>query len=184
MKLNCKVLLYLFLLLTLAVGCKKEKEKPVNPYGTTRFDTGMQRTAQDTTQILDETNKYVEALKNKQFDQALAMLCNFNEKGQPVPLTAEDKKSLMRVYKTYPVLNYTIDYFNIYSETDCEIAYKIEFFEKPKGMNIPNTISCILRPHRINGQWKLSVPQRYEDLSNSSVYQDTSKVVDDQSEKK
>lgn len=183
MKLNCKVLLFLFLLLTLAVSCKKEKNQAPNPYGTTRFDAGMTRTAQDTAQILNETNKYVEALKNKQFDQALSMLCNFDQKGNPVPLTDDDKQRLMRVYKTYPVLNYSIDYFSIYSEKDCEVAYKIEFFEKPKGMNIPNTISCILRPHRVNGQWKMSVAQRFEEPNNNLEYVDTSKLVDDKANK-
>lgn len=183
MKLNCKVLLYLFLLLTLAVSCKKKEKETPNVYGSSRFDGRMQRTAQDTAQILNETNKYVEALKAKQFDQALAMLCNFDDKGRPIPLTDDDKQSLMKVYKTYPVLNYSIAYFRIYSETDCEVVYKIEFFKKPKDMNIPNTISCILRPRRINGQWKFSVAQRFVEPNNNLEYVDTSKTVEDTANK-
>lgn len=176
MKLKHSVILLFVLLACLVTGCKKEKKSPVdNIYHSVRFDDGMQRTAADTTQILNETNKYVEALKAKQFDQALAMLCNFDKKGNPVPLTTQDKQQLMKVYKAYPVLNYSIEYFNIYSETDCEVAYKIEFFEKPKGSDIPNTIMCMLRPHRINGKWYMSIAKRFQEPDAiKHEYKDTS----------
>lgn len=176
MKLKHSVILLFVLLACLVAGCKKKEKSPVdNIYHSARFDDNMQRTSADTAQILDKTNKYVEALKAKQFDQALAMLYNFDAKGNPTTLTAKDRQQLMRIYQAYPVYSYSIDYFNIYSETDCEVAYKIEFFEKPKDSNIPNTISCILRPHRINGQWYLSIAKRFEEPNvKSKEYKDTS----------
>lgn len=158
-----KNLKYLFIVLVavMMVACGGEKKKsaeiaePVNP----RIDQTMEHSNMDEEELTYLATQYLDFLKAKDFESALAMLKSFDGKNV-VPLNEAQKNSLKRVYTAYPVFGYTIDDIVFYSETDTEIKYTIILFEKQYDDELPNTVKSILTPKRIDGAWNLCVDNR------------------------
>lgn len=158
-----KNLKFLFIVLAavMMVACGGEKKKsaeisePVNP----RIDQTMEHSNMDEEELTYLATQYLDFLKAKDFESALAMLKSFDGKNV-VPLTEAQKNNLKRVYTAYPVFGYTIDDIVFYSETDTEIKYSIILFEKQYDDDLPNTVKSILTPKRIDGAWKLCVDNR------------------------
>ena len=155
-----KKLLYVlpFFALLFAVACtggKKEGLKIAHP----RFDENMARTAQDSADVLNLTLRYLDLLKGGQYDEALNMLYTFNSEDSIIqPIADERRKELLSSFGTFPVLNYEIDTVLMYTESDTEVRYIYEFFKKPEGSTMPNTMNGTVCPHRYEGQWYLTVP--------------------------
>ena len=152
-----KTLYYVIPLFTLIAfaGCIGKKEPEKKP----RFSEQMSRTAEDSTAILNLTTKYLDLLKGEQFDEALQMLYAYNdEDGTVQPIDEERRNSLRSSYENFPVLDYEIDTVLLYSETDTEVRFKYQFFERPEGSPIPNVMHGNVCPHRIEGKWYLTVP--------------------------
>ena len=61
------------------------------------------------------------------------------------------------VFRTFPVLRYTIDSIIFNTETDSQVKYTIEFFEKQPGDTRPNTTSFFIKPMRVKGKWYLTM---------------------------
>lgn len=158
-----KNLKFLFIVLAavMMVACGGEKKKsaeivePVNP----RIDQTMEHSNMDEEELTYLATQYLDFLKAKDFESALAMLKSFDGKNV-VPLSEAQKNSLKRVYVAYPVFGYTIDDIVFYSETDTEIRYSIILFEKQYDDDLPNTVKSILTPKRIDGAWNLCVDNR------------------------
>ncbi len=158
-----KNLKFLFVVLATAmlVACGGEKKKsaevaePVNP----RIDQSMVHSNIDEEELTYLATQYLDFLKAKDFESALAMLKSFDGK-TVTALTEAQKNSLKRVYNAYPVFGYTIDDIVFYSETDTEIKYTIILFEKQYDDELPNTVKSILTPKRIDGAWSLCVDNR------------------------
>lgn len=144
----------LALLMLASCGGKKKKETilPVDP----RMDQRMSRTSKDTTMLLDMTKKFLETLKNNDIDGAISQLYEVKN-NNVMPLSAEREKEIRKTLATFPVLSYQIDELLLYSDSDTEVRYTIEFFEKPKGDNRPNTIKCSVNPTRVGGTWYLTI---------------------------
>lgn len=148
------VVMALALIIVASCGDKKKKETilPADP----RMDQRMVRTSKDTMMLLDMTKKFLETLKNNDIDGAMSQLYEVKD-NKVMPLSEERSKEIRRSLTTFPVLSYKIDELLLYSDSDTEVRYTIEFFEKPKGDNRPNTIKCSVNPTRVGGNWYLTI---------------------------
>ena len=61
------------------------------------------------------------------------------------------------VLRQFPVISYTCENIQFYSETDNQIKYKVQFFAKEPGVPRPNTTAMYLKPVRRFGAWVLTV---------------------------
>lgn len=159
------VVMSLALLMLASCGEKKKQEVklPVDP----RMDQQMSRTSKDTTMLLDMTKKFLETLKNNDIDGALSQLYEVKN-NNVMPLSAEREKEIRKTLATFPVLSYQIDELLLYSDSDTEVRYTIEFFEKPKGDNRPNTIRCSVNPTRVGGTWYLTIAKVAQENNNKN----------------
>ncbi len=144
----------LFVGVTACSGDKKGevRNRSVDP----RSDASMSRTHEDSTALLEMTKSYLEALKKNDIEGALDML--YDVKGEKVyPLSDARKDEIRKISKAFPVLSYNIDEMVLYSDSDTEVRYTIEFFEKKPGDKRPNTMKCAVAPRRVSGTWYLTV---------------------------
>ena len=148
------VVMAMALFVVASCGEKKKKETvlPTDP----RMDQTMVRTSKDTTMLLDMTKKFLETLKKNDIDGAISQLYEVKD-NKVMPLSAEREKEIRKTLTTFPVLSYKIDELLLYSDSDTEVRYTIEFFEKPKGDKRPNTIKCSVNPTRVDGNWYLTI---------------------------
>lgn len=158
------------LILASCLGKKNQSEIPGtenNSYDP-RYATEMSRTSKDSTTIRNLTIQYLDLLKGGQYDEALKMLYAYNEEDCTVqPIDKGHCKMLMSSYESFPVLDFKIDTLLMYSETDTEVRYSYQFFEKPADSPLPNTISGSVCPLRVNGEWYLTIPfAKNENISN------------------
>ncbi len=137
-------------------GGKKEKQGVIIPPDP-RMSGEMKRSAADTAEVLNLTRKYLDALKSKDIDAALSQLYEFRD-GSIYPLSDKRAAEIRQNVTDFPVLSYKIDKLLMYSDSDTEVRYTIEFFEKPVGSTQPNTLNCCVNPVRVSNKWYLTVP--------------------------
>lgn len=111
----------------------------------------------DTTAVYDLTAQFLELLKAKKVDEAVDMLYFLDADMQVVPLPDSLVERQKMVFRTFPVLRYTIDSIIFNTETDSQVKYTIEFFEKQPGDTRPNTTSFFIKPMRVKGKWYLTM---------------------------
>lgn len=147
------------ILVTFSCNSKKDKveaenkELPLDP----RESATMQRTMTDTLAVLYNTKQYLRLLQENKVDSALAML--YEASGDTVvPLSEVHKAEVLQNIQNFPVRKYKIDRLEMFSETDTEVYYTIEYFEKPESDPRPNTLQCVLAPKRVGYYWYLTIP--------------------------
>ncbi len=140
------------LILPLAVvcwSCRKggaEAEKPMF-------------TAEDTTEVLQLTQEYLDHVRDGEYDAATAMLHDIL--GDSVRCLSEEAEAGIREQQqTFPVLAYHLGDMEFNDNGRVWVSYDIEFFEKEPGSSIPNTIKLTFVPRRVNGQWYLELSER------------------------
>lgn len=138
-------------------GKKATKESGVNL--DPRASEYMQRSKVDTLALMHNTEEYLDLLKSGEIDQALDKL--YEASGDTVlPISQEKKEKIRNMMTVFPVLNYKIDTLLLFSETDTEVRYTIEFFEKAEDDPRPNTLQCVINPRRVGYYWYLTVSDR------------------------
>lgn len=159
------VVIALILFVVASCGDKKKPEVklPVDP----RMDQQMARTSKDTMMLLDMTKKFLETLKNNDIDGAMSQLYEVKD-NKVMPLSEERSKEIRKSLASFPVLSYKIDELLLYSDSDTEVRYTIEFFEKPKGDKRPNTIKCSVNPTRVGGNWYLTIAKVAQENNNKN----------------
>ena len=153
--------------LLIVASCGEKKKQEVKLPADPRMDQQMIRTSKDTMMLLDMTKKFLETLKNNDIDGALSQLYEVKD-NKVAPLSAEREKEIRKTLATFPVLSYQIDELLLYSDSDTEVRYTIEFFEKPKGDNRPNTIRCSVNPTRVGGTWYLTIAKVAQENNNKN----------------
>ena len=155
--------IFTFLLCLSSCSGEKKSEQRRNP----RFNPEMSRTAQDSADVLNLTLRYLDLLKGNQYDEALSMLFTFNSEDSIVqPISEDRRQELLNSFSTFPVLKYEIDTVLMFNEFDTEVRYIYEFFEKPEGSTMPNTMNGTVCPHRFDGKWYLIVPMEKRERRN------------------
>jgi hypothetical protein len=117
----------------------------------------------DTTEVLSLTNLFLNNLKYKKLDNAIAMLYYLNkEKIVALPKTLE-KRERMTMGELLGCPKYTIDNVIFLKETDCKVSITVTLFNKKPGENIPNQSGLIINPVRRNGKWYLTLADSQTD---------------------
>ena len=65
-------------------------------------------------------------------------------------------------------LNYTIDEVRFHKETDCQVRYSVELFEKAADDPVSNKVSFFIKPVRRDGQWYLTLADTESDSTHGS----------------
>jgi len=144
--------------LVFACSGKKEQAPVDDTYKDPRESEYMQRTNTDTLSVLYNVQKYLKFLQENQTDSAMAMLYELDN-DSVTPMSDKRKNEILQQLQVFPVLSYTIDQMQMFSETDCEVRYTIEYFKKEAGDPRPNTLQCVIKPVRIGYYWYLTIPE-------------------------
>lgn len=113
----------------------------------------------DTTEVLELATKYLDLVKNKQYDDAEAML-SVIENDSVMQLSDEQKRMIRGQQKVFPVLDYHLVDMEFINENRVHVTYAIEFFKKDPKDSIQNTIRLTFAPQRINAVWYLELLDR------------------------
>ena len=141
----------------------ESEEESLDP----RTNKYMQRSKVDTLALMHNTEEYLELLKDGKIDEALNKL--YEASGDTVlPISDNKKEEIRNLITVFPVLDYKIDSILMFSETDTEVRYTIEFFEKAEDDPRPNTLQCVINPRRVGYYWYLTV----SDKTYETNYQD------------
>lgn len=85
--------------------------------------------------LLDMTKKFLETLKNNDIDGAMSQLYEVKD-NKVMPLSEERSKEIRRSFTTFPVLSYKIDELLLYSDSDTEVRYTIEFLRNLRATTV------------------------------------------------
>lgn len=146
--------LLLLAVVLLTAGCKEPKKPTVEDL---ILQTDMELSKQDTVEVQQMADAYMELLKNKQYDEALKMVYYVDTLQDIIPIPEENKKTMKMMLKRFPVLSYHCDGIVFHKEMDSQIKYTIEFFKKEPGDDRPNTTAMYLKPMRKDGKWYLTI---------------------------
>ncbi len=123
------------------------------------MDTVPELTKTDTTEVIKLTEEYLEHVKNKEYDEAIAMLHEFTLK--EINQLSPEKDSIIRIQqKMFPVIDYELTDMKFENSRKVRITYAVEFFEKDPDDKIPNTIKLTFAPQRIAHVWYLALVER------------------------
>jgi len=130
-----------------------------NPY----YDSSMNRSAQDTASVIQLATQYLTFVKEKKFDEAIAML-HEKDSTNLKPLSDNRKKEILGNLNKFPVLSFTIEDFHLFSDQKSELHYVYEFMQKPEGSeSFPNTMKGALGFIRVGSTWYLTIPENLVD---------------------
>ena len=113
-------------------------------------------TAKDSAEIIKLTTQYLDLVKEKKNDEAIAMLHNI-VRDSIGAIAEEEAKELKETQKVFPVLEYKLNDIKFRNERYVEVTYEVEFFEKNPKEQMPNTYKLTFSPKRINGRWYLTL---------------------------
>ena len=121
--------------------------------------TGVEQTggpsADDSAAVVKLTVDYLEALKSKQYDEAVAMLHIIrNDSIFALPEDLVTKTNSQN--RMFPVLRYHINDVKFTDPTDCEVYYTVYFFEKAEDDDRPNYMHFGIHPRKVSGIWNLT----------------------------
>lgn len=110
----------------------------------------------DTAEVMSLTREFLDLLHNKQYEEAVNML-HVYENDSLKALSPTLRSTLIEQQQAFPVLDYSLVTFTFVDEHKVEVVYRIKFFEKPQGSDIPNTVDLHFAPLRINARWYLTL---------------------------
>lgn len=146
-------------------SCKSEKPK-TKLSEVLEFRNTL--TQQDTTQVLQLANGCMEYLKNKNIDQAVASLYEYNDSLNKIqPLSDISEKSVRHLFTVFPVLDYDLVYYSLQSETVNDVKYNVTFAEEEDIENNGRPVtSFMFNPVKVDGVWYLCVKKKGQEVDN------------------
>ena len=148
---------YIFIAILFAVfsfcSCKNQKKSHIAE--VIEFRNTL--TKEDTTQVLKLSNDCMELLKNKNIDQAVAMLYEYDDSLYQIqPLTESSIKSIKHTLKVFPVIRYKLSYYSLQSESINDVKYIITFSDEQESeQNGRPVTSFMFNPVKVDGVWYL-----------------------------
>lgn len=73
--------------------------------------------------------------ENNDIDGAISQLYEVKD-NKVLPLSAEREKEIRKTLTTFPVLSYKIDELLLYSDSDTEVRYTIEFLRNLRAIHV------------------------------------------------
>lgn len=116
-------------------------------------------TTQDTVAMLNLCDDAMEQLKQKNYDQVLANLFEYNDSTKEVtPLSENAHRRYERMFKMFPVMSYMRQYYSFMLEGCNDVKYEVTFVDaEHTGTGKPATTMYMFNPVKIGGEWKLCV---------------------------
>jgi len=116
-------------------------------------------TSADTTAMLNICDAAMEQLKQKNIDQVLASLFEYNDSTKELlPLSDKLRNRYQRIFQRFPVLEYELQYYSFMLEGCNDVKYQVTFATAEQmGSDQPATTMYMFNPVRVNGEWKLCV---------------------------
>lgn len=148
------------ILTLMACGNKqKTREQQIEEFRSTL-------TTEDTTQMLKLCDDAMESLKAKDYDKVLSSLYEYTDSTKEVkPLTEKTAKRYRRLFRMFPVLDYTRKYYSFQLEGCNDVKYEVTFATAEQaGTDKPATTGYMFNPVKVDGQWKLCVKTADEDF--------------------
>lgn len=122
-------------------------------------DFRNQLTSEDTLAMLSICDDAMEQLKQKNYEQVLSNLFEYNDSTKEIkPLSENTAKRYERQFKMFPVLSYIRQYYSFMLEGCNDVKYEVTFADSEHtGTGKPATTMYMFNPVRMNGEWKLCV---------------------------
>lgn len=171
MRKNSLITLIIISLLTttLFVNCKRKEHKSLKELQEEYIQPAeMILHKTDTDQVMSLVNLYLGYLQQGKVDLAMSMLYYLNKDSitsLPASLAKKERLTLTG-FKGHKA---TVDHLIFLKETDSEVKYTLELFQKKPGDSRPNTISFIIKPVRRDGKWYLTLADTQSETQISEV---------------
>ena len=144
--------------MTMLFSCKNTpKGEPTREDQVAEFRAEL--TSADTTAMLNICDAAMEQLKQKNIDQVLASLFEYNDSTKELlPLSDKMRNRYQRIFQRFPVLEYERQYFSFMLEGCNDVKYKVTFATAEQtGTDEGATTMYMFNPVKVNGEWKLCV---------------------------
>ena len=122
-------------------------------------------TKEDTAEIMNQVNEFIELLSKKNLRDAVGML-QFLAQGdsiQPLDPVMERREAMTLV--NVEGVSYDFNHLTLRSNTNNEVKIDITLFEKAPGDAKPNMTALYLRPVKFEGKWYLTV---WDNITNTN----------------
>lgn len=153
--------------LVVLTGCKK---KVVEERGIPDIPPPMEVSANDTTAVYELTNKFLDCMREKRLDDAIAMLHYLKNGEEIVSLPPSLEKQNRMVLGNFLGLEYKIDNVVFFRETDSQVRFSVTLFEDPDANTLSrqNKVSFFLKPVRREGKWYLTLADSQSDSTHGT----------------
>lgn len=123
------------------------------------FEFRSHLTYNDTLQMLQICDNAMELLKQRNIDEVIASLNEYDpETKQVLPLSEASIKSYRRTFNMFPVLEYERVYFSFLLEGCNDVKYSVTFRTPDEsGTNESAKTAFMFNPVKVNDTWKLCV---------------------------
>ncbi len=145
------------LLVTFSCGQRRQKDQAYKE--KTNLEAEMEfiatLTAADTAAVLEMGTKCMDFLKSGQIDSAFNMLYYVDlSTAMARHLTDEYKETLANRFKSYPVVDYLLDYYSFSTQANNDLKYRTKFNSGADAA----AMSFMLNPIKSNeGKWVLAI---------------------------
>lgn len=113
----------------------------------------------DTVQVLELTNRFMAAVKEKRYADAAAMLHETKADdpfAQPELLDNDQLQDALQRLKIFPIYDFSISGYTFKEALDNEVRCEVVLFPKTEADDTrPNTATWYFKPVRYLGEWKL-----------------------------
>lgn len=155
-------ILYIGILLLVAVGwtschnqpTQKEPASKLKPLEEAEAEFRATLCRADTDTVLAQAALFMEQLKAGKVDEAIGMLHTINGL-QLDTLSAEQKESYAKRFRTYPVQSYKLDYYSFSTQGNNDVKYSYDFNGEGARM------SLMLNPVKIDDTWYLALKGKF-----------------------
>lgn len=140
------------------VSCSQSgKKAETNEQSAAKHTMALSK--KDTVQVLELTNRFMEAVKEKRYVDAAAMLHETKADdpfARPELLDNDQLKDALQRLKIFPIYDFSISGYIFKEAFDNEVRCEVVLFPKTDADDTrPNTAIWYFKPVRYLGEWKL-----------------------------
>lgn len=109
----------------------------------------------DTSTVITQSKLFMEKLQAGNVEEAIDMLYILNNGLLLDTLTAEQKESYAKRFRTYPIRSYQLDYYSFSTQGNNDVKFSYDFTGKGARMNL------MLNPVKIDTTWYLTMKGKF-----------------------
>lgn len=116
-------------------------------------------TEADTTKVLALATEVLDSIKSGNVEWAVESLCEVDSTGQVMPLAPDARERVARRFKTFPVVDYELDYYTFSVPMLNDLKYRTYFRERLEGETGGPAMAVMFNPVKVDGQWYLCLKE-------------------------